>query len=139
MLPMAKEPWYADGLSFQCTGCGKCCTGSPGYVWVEEEEIREISAVLNLSVEEFSKKFVRRVDERYSLKEHANYDCVFLKDKQCQIYSVRPTQCRTYPFWGRILKSKEAWDTEATVCEGIRPHFPVVDLVTIQKLRKKVD
>ena len=27
------EPWYRDGLRFQCTQCGNCCTGDPGVVW----------------------------------------------------------------------------------------------------------
>ena len=26
--------WYRDGLRFECTRCGACCTGAPGYVWV---------------------------------------------------------------------------------------------------------
>ena len=29
------EPWYRDGLRFECTRCGHCCTGAPGYVWVD--------------------------------------------------------------------------------------------------------
>ena len=29
------DAWYAEeGLAFECTGCGDCCTGAPGYVWV---------------------------------------------------------------------------------------------------------
>ena len=137
MLPQVKkppiDPWYADGLCFQCTGCGKCCTGAPGYVWLTEEEMQNIADFLKLSLQEFTQKYVRKVFERFSLKEHANYDCVFLKDKQCQIYPVRPSQCRTYPFWPRILASKEAWEEEATVCEGIRPSAPVVPLESLQK------
>ena len=31
------EPWYRDGLRFECTRCGACCTGAPGYVWVTPE------------------------------------------------------------------------------------------------------
>ncbi|MFM7740581.1 MAG: YkgJ family cysteine cluster protein, partial [Planctomycetota bacterium] len=30
----AAEPWYKDGLRFQCSQCGDCCTGGAGYVWV---------------------------------------------------------------------------------------------------------
>ena len=36
---MPATPWYKDGLRFQCTGCGDCCTGGPGYVWVNQAEI----------------------------------------------------------------------------------------------------
>ena len=31
--PADSGPWYADGLSFECTMCGNCCTGPPGAVW----------------------------------------------------------------------------------------------------------
>ena len=34
-----EAPWYADGLRFTCTMCGKCCTGEPGYVWTTDEEL----------------------------------------------------------------------------------------------------
>ena len=32
------EDWYAEGLRFACTGCGDCCTGEPGAIWVNEDE-----------------------------------------------------------------------------------------------------
>ena len=31
---MNPDTWYHLGLRFQCTGCGDCCTGAPGYVWI---------------------------------------------------------------------------------------------------------
>ena len=40
------EPWYSDGLKFDCTGCGDCCTGDPGYVWVSRAEIEALAAAL---------------------------------------------------------------------------------------------
>ncbi|MCH7752933.1 MAG: YkgJ family cysteine cluster protein, partial [Planctomycetes bacterium] len=40
------QPWYQDGLRFKCTGCGNCCTGSPGYVWVNQAEINALAAHL---------------------------------------------------------------------------------------------
>ena len=44
-MPEGNEPWYAEGLKFQCTGCGDCCTGAPGYVWVNQAEIDALAAV----------------------------------------------------------------------------------------------
>ncbi|NGX61597.1 MAG: hypothetical protein K940chlam9_01084 [Chlamydiae bacterium] len=61
--------WYQKGLSFACTECGKCCTGSPGYVWVPEKEIEEMAAFLKISVQEFRKLYIRRVGPRESLIE----------------------------------------------------------------------
>ena len=44
--------------------------------------------------------------------EHA--DCVFWEgDAGCAIYPVRPTQCRTFPFWSEHLRSPEAWRERA--------------------------
>ncbi|MCE2982288.1 MAG: YkgJ family cysteine cluster protein [Parachlamydia sp.] len=129
----SEKPWYAEGLSFKCTGCGACCTGSPGYVWVNEEEIEAIAAHLNLSVDEFSKKYLRQINGRFSLIEHPKtYDCVFLKEKKCQIYPVRPTQCGTFPWWPPYLKSKESWNNLAAACEGICPNAPVVSIDEIE-------
>ncbi len=43
---MSQQPWYQDGLKFRCTGCGDCCTGAPGYVWVNKEEIAALAVYL---------------------------------------------------------------------------------------------
>lgn len=131
-------PWYADGLNFGCTGCGACCTGSPGYVWVNAEEILAIAEHLGLSVEEFGKKYLRKLNGRFSLIEHpVSYDCVFLKEKKCTIYEARPLQCRTFPWWPQTLASEKEWLKGARTCEGISPQAPVVPLETIEKEREK--
>ncbi len=116
-----EEPWYKNGLRFSCTGCGKCCTGSPGYVWINDQEITEMADFLKISFEEFVKKYTRKVADRLALLEHPrNYDCVFLKDKKiCTLYNARPKQCRTYPWWPENLESKKAWEEESKRCEGI--------------------
>lgn len=129
-----EKPWYAEGLRFKCTECGQCCTGSPGYVWVSEEEAQEISEHLGISLIEFGRRYLRRVDSRLALLEHPkNYDCVFLQDKKCQIYPVRPKQCRTFPWWTQNLRSEEDWEEAAKRCEGINLNAPVVSLEKIQE------
>lgn len=131
---MSLKQWYSDGLHFKCTGCGKCCTGFPGYVWVSEEEIAGMANFLNLSISEFSAKYLRQVGDRVSLIEQpVSYDCVFFKDKQCTIYEARPLQCRTYPFWKSNLASEEAWEKTALECEGIRDSYPKVPNEIIEK------
>jgi Fe-S-cluster containining protein len=129
--------WYAKGLNFECTGCGQCCTGSPGYVWVDEQEILKIAEFLQLTVEEFSRCYLRRVQGGVSLIElPKTYDCIFLKDKKCQIYQVRPTQCRTFPWWPHHLKSENDWQEAARHCEGIHPEAPLVPIETIEQQRE---
>jgi hypothetical protein len=128
------HPWYSKGLNFECTGCGQCCTGSPGYVWVTREEIESIAAHLNLSIKEFSRNFLRKIEGQFSLIELLpSYDCVFLKDKKCSIYSVRPIQCRTFPWWPHLLSSESNWKGAAHGCEGICQNAPLVPLEKIEE------
>jgi hypothetical protein len=113
-------PWYKDGLDFHCTQCGACCTGSPGYVWISDNEIIEMAKFLSVSIEHFVKKYTRTVFGKRALLEHPKtYDCVFLENNTCGLYTSRPKQCRTYPWWPEIVASKETWDEESKRCEGI--------------------
>jgi Fe-S-cluster containining protein len=113
------SPWYSDGLAFECTRCGHCCTGAPGYVWVSQDEIRQIAEYRGENVRDFSSKFVRRVHNRYSLIEKSNGDCIFW-DKQvgCTVYPARPVQCQTWPFWPENVERPEAWEQVCQVCPG---------------------
>ena len=89
MLKVIQEetPWYAEGLRFECTGCGQCCTGAPGYVWVDEKEIQNIADYLNLSVEEFSQRFLYRVKGRFSLVDlPKTYDCIFSREEMHHLF-----------------------------------------------------
>ncbi len=114
-----EDPWYREGLSFTCTKCGACCTGAPGYVWVNVEEIEALAEHRGMSVEEFGRQFVRRVGDRLSLVERPGGDCIFWdRGVGCTVYSARPVQCRTWPFWPENIESSEAWDHVTRVCPG---------------------
>jgi uncharacterized protein len=129
-----EKPWYNEGLRFKCTECGQCCTGAPGYVWVSEKEIAAMAEHLQITPDAFSRQYLRYVDGRYSLLENRHsYDCIFLKGKRCQIYSARPKQCRTYPWWPDQLESEKSWAEEAKWCEGINQDAPIVPLAVIQE------
>ncbi|MCA9214336.1 MAG: YkgJ family cysteine cluster protein [Planctomycetales bacterium] len=113
-------PWYSDGLRFKCSQCGDCCTGAPGYVWVNKEEIQELADEIQVSVEQFESEYVRRVGIRKSLREFPSGDCVFFdsESRKCQVYNARPRQCRTWPFWDSNLKTPEAWELTCEVSPG---------------------
>ena len=116
---MPDTPWYRDSLSFTCTQCGQCCTGDPGYVWVTKKEIEALARFRGLDLDEFAKRYVRQVGRRYSLKEKANYDCVFYdRKKGCTVYPVRPPQCRTWPFWESNVETPEDWKRTCETCPG---------------------
>jgi Fe-S-cluster containining protein len=117
---MPDLPWYHAGLRFTCTQCGDCCTGSPGHVWVNNEEIAELAALVGEDIEKFEDQYVRRVGARKSLKEFSNGDCVFFDGptRKCTVYSARPRQCRTWPFWDSNLKTPDDWKHTCSVCPG---------------------
>ena len=117
---MSDKPWYHRGLKFSCTQCGDCCTGAPGFVWVNQEEIAALAQLLELDMEQFEKLYVRAVGIRRSLVEFPNGDCVFFDGdtRRCTVYEARPRQCRTWPFWDSNLKSPEAWQQTCEICPG---------------------
>jgi uncharacterized protein len=114
------QPWYADGLRFACTQCGNCCTGKPGFVWVNDEEIAAIAEVRGEPVEEVRGLYTRgEGGTRRSLKEKPNGDCVFYdRTAGCTVYPVRPRQCRTWPFGECNTQSPAAWARAAAECPG---------------------
>jgi uncharacterized protein len=128
--------WYKNGLRFTCTGCGRCCSGAPGYVWVTSEEISAMAQHLSLSPELFVQRYIRQVGDRLALIElpNRNYDCIFLKNQKCMIYDYRPRQCRTFPWWKENLTSPESWEEAALYCEGIAPEGELVPSKTIQAI-----
>ncbi len=113
--------WYTDGLKFSCTQCGNCCTGAPGYVWVNKREIESLAAALGFAdIDKFERKFVRQIGIRKSLVEFPNGDCVFFDsdNRQCTVYQQRPRQCRTWPFWDSNLSSPQRWEETCKQCPG---------------------
>ncbi len=112
-------PWYKDGLSFDCTRCGACCTGKPGYVWVGPLEIDRLAAHLGISLDEFGSRYLRLVGTDLSLIEKPNLDCIFWKQGEgCTVYHARPVQCRTWPFWPENVESPLHWEETRKGCPG---------------------
>jgi len=114
----ARRPWYGEGLRFQCTRCGDCCRGAPGYVWVTEAEVERVADFLGMERATFRRQFLRLVGDRLSFKEQEDGDCVFYRGG-CLVYPVRPTQCAIFPFWETHLGSREDWDRLAGECPGV--------------------
>jgi hypothetical protein len=118
--------WYASGLAFECLRCGRCCAGpQEGYVWVSDEEVRALADFLGLEVNSVLDCYVRRVGTRNSLVEEGQTkDCIFLTfdgdaRARCRVHPVRPTQCRTWPFWPSNLLDPDRWQRAAQGCAGI--------------------
>lgn len=90
---------------------------------------------LNIEVALFMRKYIRQKDNRYALieKKSQNFDCIFLQDKKCSLYAVRPKQCRTFPWWQQNLTTPESWKRAAEDCEGISDEAPTVPFDEIQR------
>ncbi|RCS54516.1 YkgJ family cysteine cluster protein [Bremerella cremea] len=115
-----KGPWYQDGLQFECSQCGDCCTGGPGYVWVNDAEIEALAQETGMTVPQFESVYVRQVGMRKSLKEYSTGDCVFLDTEKrgCTVYPARPRQCKTWPFWDSNIRTPEDWQSTCDFCPG---------------------
>jgi len=101
-------------FTFDNSGCelcdGNCCIGESGYIWVNNSEILAISRFLGIDKDIFVSDYLIKVGYKYSIREiklsENSYSCIFF-DKGCKIYDVRPTQCRTFPFWDYFIQYPE--------------------------------
>jgi Fe-S-cluster containining protein len=118
---MSDDLWYKDGLRFGCLRCGGCCSGFSGTVRVTDDEIRTLTRRLHLSEAEFRNNYTRNAGGGViSLVEKENKDCIFFdKEQGCTVYSDRPRQCRTWPFWRSNVYSPERWKRGAERCPGM--------------------
>jgi Fe-S-cluster containining protein len=135
--------WYVGGLHFECMECGGCCAG-PGevYIWVTRPEIEIIADFLKIPAGELRRRFLKRYGLRISIIEHSSTkDCIFLQEidggKRCVIYPVRPSQCRSWPFWAVNLASPGSWNKAAQKCGGINRgrHYSFEE---IQKIKSEI-
>lgn len=119
---------FKDGFDFcfdesACATCGgACCTGESGFIWINESEIKELSKLLKISIAELKEQYLFRLDGRYSIKEKEYKNgvaCVFFDEinKNCGIYSARPAQCRSFPFWTRYTSGNLGGNLEGNLAE----------------------
>ncbi len=129
-MPEKKAPWYIGGLHFECQQCGNCCAGpSEGFIWITTPEIELLAEHLGLSIEKLREKYLNRLITRTSIIEDpVSKNCIFLSNingiRDCAVYSVRPNQCRTWPFWSSNLTSPSAWNSAALKCPGVNRGRP---------------
>ena len=114
---------YDGGLKFSCRQCSFCCRGFPGVVLMDETDLERLAKWADVTREQFIQMYCRWVEsddgfEYLSLREKRNMECIFWNNG-CESYEARPVQCRTYPFWTKVLESRETWDEEGKSCPGI--------------------
>jgi Fe-S-cluster containining protein len=114
-------------------------------VWFDETEAQAMADALGVEVREFYQRYAKRKMGRWTLEEvktkERKYDCVFLERDEkgrglCSIYKVRPTQCRTWPFWDSNLTSPRQWAMAAQTCPGMKlPDQPGGKFVPVEQIR----
>lgn len=81
-------------VQINCQDCGNCCTILRPNI--TEQEIATLSHLKNLSPTDFESHFVEKVSfENAKCLKYA--PCIFLKDKNCSIYTDRPEDCKSFP------------------------------------------
>ena len=122
---MAQQPFYSEGLRFSCTRCSCCCRHEPGYVFLTKNDVELLVSELKISYTDFVDTYCRWIRgglggiSRLSLIEKPNYDCIFWENGGCIVYSVRPIQCKAFPFWYSVVHSRDAWNKAARSCPGM--------------------
>lgn len=123
MAELMKQEGFAYAFDANaCATCqGNCCIGESGYIWVSLEELHAMAEHFHLTQEDFIKEYLLKIRYRFTLKElpyQGGFRCIFfdVNKKQCSIYAVRPSQCRTFPFWDYF---KENIDEVVAECPGI--------------------
>ncbi len=117
-----KDFQYAFDHSM-CSKCKAICCKGEGYVFLDDSDINNIADFLNMDKDAFlklytKKAFYNKKISLISLKIAKELKCVFLNDKDmCEIYRVRPKQCRRFPFWKNLKDKNKTY--LAKLCPGI--------------------
>jgi len=122
-------------MRFACQkGCTKCCERG-GTVYLTEVDLERAAQYTGLTTAEFEALHVIRTRHLLRLRRLPRSEnrkgCRFLSADGCSIHPVKPTQCRTYPYWPSLVESRALWAQEAKFCPGIGKG----DLVQINEAR----
>lgn len=100
-------------IHYDCQRCTACCRW-PGFVKVDESEIRAIATFVGMSEGDFIQEQTRLRPKRdgLALLDKPDGSCAWLEGNDCRLQEVKPLQCRQFPNeW-----SFPAW---REVCEAV--------------------
>lgn len=138
---MEHKPWYAKGLRFECTQCGKCCKnhGEYTYVYLTERELTDIPRFLGLDRDEFLRRYCTKDEGQLWSLRMDTPACPFLgDDNRCGIYPVRPKQCATWPFWEENLERKVWEGPVKDCCPGI-DRGPLTSAAEVERIARETE
>lgn len=82
--------------NFKCEKCARCCICEYD-ITIMEKEAKEISKETHIPISNIVDKRIIEGELYFSLKHQKHDPCMFLVDKKCSIYNIRPDSCKTYP------------------------------------------
>ncbi len=116
-------------MRFTCqSGCTKCCEHQ-GFVYLTEDDIVRLAGHLSMNLADFEARYVFRTRNLLRLRVPRHAQCEFLESGGCSVHEVKPTQCRTFPFWPELVDSRRKWHSTGDWCPGIGKG----ELVNIEK------
>jgi Fe-S-cluster containining protein len=88
-------------------------------LYITQRDLERMAEYLKLTPGEFETRYVFRTRHLLRLRKPRNKQCHFLEDGGCSVHSVKPVQCRLYPFWPDLVEYRDVWDHEGKKCPGI--------------------
>ena len=114
---------YPTEARFVCNGCGLCCGDTEQkkrHILLLEAEANQIEAETCIPKTDFCIPTQTKHPYTFEMKKIEDGKCVFLKQKKCSIYTLRPLICRFYPFDLRFDKISKVHVFDFTLeCPGI--------------------
>ena len=84
-----------------CTQCGNCCRAL--FPVVTKQDMKRIARHLNISDSFMGRYVTINAEGKTMLKDKP---CIFLADRKCRIYDIRPRVCRYFPDVRRDLTDR---------------------------------
>jgi len=114
---------YPKNIRFKCIKCAICCGNTETWtrhILMLEAEARRISEATLQPIRKFAKKTSRHEPYVYEIKKtRKEGKCIFLKNKLCTIYALRPLICRFYPFELKTTKNGKYTFSPTSECPGL--------------------
>ena len=99
LVKIDQEVWKET----DCTSCANCCkTMSPTY---SDTDVKRIARHFKMTTDAFRKKWLRKDKEGDWLNKHLPCQFLDLKTNKCNIYPIRPADCKGFP---HLTKKKVA-------------------------------
>ena len=146
---------------FECTKWGACCRDDQILITVTNKDIFCMAKTLGLDTHEIIRALdfyiledgepipagleiippieTERGPAYVALKKMENGDCIFLKDDQCMIHSIRPIVCKSFPFVFRESDGELSWgfSFKKEICPGL-DSGPIISEAELVSLAQEI-